>query len=286
MSIDMNYKYKTLLAKKFYYLWRLYKLKKENYILMIHAVDHCNLNCYGCNHFSPLAKKTYLNIKTYSNEIMILLRQKAYLIFKEVHILGGEPLLNPDITKILIKTRKAFPQNFTTIKLITNGMLLKKMPIDFWDAIRKQNIIVSITLYPIKFNYSEILQLCDKHKINYEIFDDRSKPGTFELTKLKSKGGKFGDLKNYYRCHLYNCYQLKEGKIYTCPLSANVDILNKKFNVNFKHHKKDFLSIDKLTIVKFWKYRLTPKSFCRNCSIPNGRVDWQYSECSKKEWIE
>lgn len=28
---------------------------EHGYHIEMHVVDHCNLNCFGCNHFSPLA---------------------------------------------------------------------------------------------------------------------------------------------------------------------------------------------------------------------------------------
>ena len=31
----------------------------------IHLVDHCNLNCKGCLHFSPLSEEKYLEIQSF-----------------------------------------------------------------------------------------------------------------------------------------------------------------------------------------------------------------------------
>jgi hypothetical protein len=30
-----------------------------------HIVDHCNLNCIGCSHFSPLAEKWFEDFETF-----------------------------------------------------------------------------------------------------------------------------------------------------------------------------------------------------------------------------
>jgi hypothetical protein len=32
----------------------------DGFELEIHIVDHCNLNCAGCNHFTALAKEYYI----------------------------------------------------------------------------------------------------------------------------------------------------------------------------------------------------------------------------------
>jgi len=35
--------------------------------LEMHIVDHCNLNCAGCNHFCPLAEPFYISLKEFQN---------------------------------------------------------------------------------------------------------------------------------------------------------------------------------------------------------------------------
>ena len=35
----------------------------------IHLVDHCNLNCRGCTHFSPLAQEFYLDLDSYECDL-------------------------------------------------------------------------------------------------------------------------------------------------------------------------------------------------------------------------
>ena len=35
----------------------------------IHLVEHCNLNCFGCNHFSQLANEGYTDINEYDKDM-------------------------------------------------------------------------------------------------------------------------------------------------------------------------------------------------------------------------
>ena len=44
-----------------------------NYI-ETHILEHCNLNCRGCSHFSGLAHKEFKNIDDYINEMSALSR--------------------------------------------------------------------------------------------------------------------------------------------------------------------------------------------------------------------
>jgi ABC-2 type transport system ATP-binding protein len=34
----------------------------------VHLADHCNLNCKGCYHFSPLAPEKFLDIEQYERD--------------------------------------------------------------------------------------------------------------------------------------------------------------------------------------------------------------------------
>ena len=34
----------------------------------VHIVEHCNLNCKQCEHFSPLAEKSYLPVERYERD--------------------------------------------------------------------------------------------------------------------------------------------------------------------------------------------------------------------------
>ncbi|WP_287492386.1 radical SAM protein [Sellimonas sp.] len=80
----------------------------------------CNLSCIGCSNFCDYPHKGYENWET--NEANI--EQWAKIIEPEVFgIMGGEPLLNPELEKWIYGIRKYFPK--TTILLMTNGTLLK-----------------------------------------------------------------------------------------------------------------------------------------------------------------
>ena len=53
----------------------------------IHIVEHCNLNCKGCAHFSSIAKESYLDIESFEESCKKLSKIKKHIYtFK---ILGG-----------------------------------------------------------------------------------------------------------------------------------------------------------------------------------------------------
>ena len=86
-----------------------------------HIVDHCNLNCAGCSHFSPLASEWYESLEDFRKDFTEL-ANKTNTQVKTIRIMGGEPLLHPQVTDFLITARQLFPTS--EIQLVTNGILL------------------------------------------------------------------------------------------------------------------------------------------------------------------
>ena len=44
-------------------------VSKDKIRFIVDIVDHCNLNCKGCGHFSPLAPKSFLDIETFETDL-------------------------------------------------------------------------------------------------------------------------------------------------------------------------------------------------------------------------
>lgn len=73
----------------------------------IEVTEHCNLNCKSCGSFAPLADEEYIDIDELDRD----LRRLSELSDGEVHhinILGGEPLLHPEIARIVEMVRHYF----------------------------------------------------------------------------------------------------------------------------------------------------------------------------------
>ena len=91
----------------------------------IHITDHCNLNCKGCTHFSPLSEEFYLNIDNFRTDLARLAALTGAQL-GQIFLLGGEPLLHPHLTDFFPIARDLFPN--TQIIIITNGILLPQQP--------------------------------------------------------------------------------------------------------------------------------------------------------------
>lgn len=259
--------------------------------LDIHASEHCNLKCSGCTHFSPLAKPEFCDLEQLDKSLAKLSQFEKKI--GAVQLLGGEPLLNPDICRMMEIARKHFGR--TQINLLTNGILLlsSKLPADFWEVCRENKIVIRVTIYPATRPLLEKLDaICREHNVTFELFADRTEAARgwthFPLYK-NGKGYWFYEFKWFklWKCGSLNCFQLVDDRIYACSHSAYARHLNTFFGTDFRHCDKDYLEVEKIRSVwQFRKLLLFATPFCqRYCGRGYQPARWKVSDCDPKEWI-
>jgi organic radical activating enzyme len=83
----------------------------------------CNLSCAGCTNYSDYQHKGYVKWETMKWHLSNWLE---VLDIQEFGIIGGEPLINPEINDWIHGCRALLPNK--TIRFTTNGLLLHKHP--------------------------------------------------------------------------------------------------------------------------------------------------------------
>lgn len=138
--------------------------------------------------------------------------------------MGGEPLLHPQIVKIFDITRRILPQTF--ICLHTNGILLTKMPDEFWEACRKNKIAFKITKYPVMKNFSEVVDLCLRNEIRIETLINGN-----EFLHWMDRSGNGQIEENFHACKskFGCCYISQELKTLYLPDSLLYGLLQPLF---------------------------------------------------------
>lgn len=261
------------------------KLKKRTLSCFeINLVEHCNLKCAYCTHFAPLAEEYYYDVVVFEKDIKRI-SELTSTDLSTIRLLGGEPLLHPKLNDILKITRNYFPN--TEIILVTNGILLLKKDTDFFETCKKNDIIIECTKYPIEVDYKEIKRFLLDNNIKFR-FARKTEIMQAKFVKypLKRKGD-ISFFHSYIPCIFYQDITLRNGKIYQCPIVANIHILNKYFNTNFKISEKDYVdihSIDSIEEVHSFINKKVP--FCRYCDIFEIELrDWTFSKKEISEWI-
>lgn len=258
--------------------------------LSIHANEHCNLNCKGCTPFSPIAEEEYCNLEILDRSLRNLSRMKKG--FNEIKIVGGEPLLNRELAKMIKIVRTHFDKN--PIYIWTNGILLQypeRMPADFWKACKDYDVSIRITAYPIRLDYARLIDTCKSNGVEASVFIDKSDGGSGWLSrKLNEKGNInfWSKLKVFklWRCDSYNCMHLVEDKIFACSPMGMIKHMNRRFGTDFQYSTTDFLFVEKIKkFSQIRKYLFLESPFCRYCPGKYLSSHWEVSKKAKEEWI-
>ena len=245
----------------------------------VHVTDHCNLNCRSCDHFSPLSNPYFIDLNKLEEDYR-LLAPVSHRFFNQIHLMGGEPLLHPEIEKIMILTRTYFPK--TTIWLYTNGIKLLSMQESFWKTCSEYSIQIYISKYPINIHYKQVCAIMDKWHLIYAV----STEVEYFFHYALDPSGKQNHRKSYETCDWGGVYiQLKNGILYPCARIAYIEKVNNTFGLKLKCTKEDFLEIKKLSRWNFLKFVTKSKPFCRYCTMERRKVSWVHSCKSKEEWL-
>lgn len=240
----------------------------------IHLCDHCNLNCKGCGHFCPIVdKEIFTDLEQFKKDIKELSKK---ILFDEIRLMGGEPLLHKEINEFICATRHTYPNS--EIRIVTNGILLSTMDIFFWKTVRNNRVIIDLSKYPAVGNeFSEYLDL---------INDNNATLGRINLSKKFLTTVNFkGDSnikKTHEKCHSKHCVTLWNSKLYPCPICYR-KYANEFFDENLLIYQG--LDIYKMSgremLSKFYK----PIEHCKYCEMINPeKFEWTHSEKEKSEW--
>lgn len=247
--------------------------------------EHCNLNCKGCSHFSPISPKYNMPFELYSKDL-----QQLSKVFKGkakcIHIMGGEPILHPQLNDILIETRRCFPK--AKIRLVTNGKKYKSLKDDFWDICRKNKIVISPTKYPSNIDYDEFKRISKSHHVKYRYMNGMKKTKMLKKFPFDLSGSQ-PPLESFKLCTQANkCVTLKNGRLFPCSTAAYADIFNKYFDENLEVFRGDSVNFYEIQNPKDILNRLSQRiDFCRYCDIKNMQegLEWGKSKKQKSEWV-
>lgn len=264
-------------------LWRITPHPFLNH-LVVDLVDHCNLNCRGCDHFAPVAKKYEIPVDVVIRDLKRMQELLPERIQK-IWLTGGEPLLHPHISKIIQATREIFPEHF--IAVLTNGTLLTRQNTSFWQICHNSNVQIQVTKYPIQFDYNEAEKIAQQHRVKYVYYAGGTATKTLYHIPLDVHG-KQDPVDNFLHCsHAQECTMLKNGKLYPCTVAPSLSIFNKAFDYHIPLTELDGINIFKVKNGDEIMEKLSrPMSVCRFCNI-KGRTEghpWETSKKNIEEW--
>jgi ABC-2 type transport system ATP-binding protein len=257
-------------------------MKKDSYFpysLETHLVDHCNLKCKGCSHFAPLVDgEVFTDIEVFKRDFSRL--KQLFEHIYEIRLMGGEPLLHPELLTFCHFIRNLYPN--TNVSIYTNGILLLKMSDDFWKTCSENNILVKITYYPIDLRVAEIRRKAKEHNVRLKI------PKQIKhFFKHFNIDGDSDPKASFLNCRLmFQTPQLREGKLFPCFFPAYVHIFSQYFNQSLYASEDDYINIfDNINQADIIEFLDRPIPMCRWCVTRRSFTKWGSSEQNINEWI-
>lgn len=247
----------------------------ENIIdsMEIHIVEHCNLQCDHCWHFSNIAEPSFYDVEKYDKDIEALSNAISGGELKQFKLLGGEPLLHPEINELVKITRKHLKN--TSLSVVTNCILLTSMDESFWKTLADNNVNISPTVYPILIDWDGIANKAEKYNISLVTLEGKKIKNFRKKKKLKYFSKLTLDLNGEQKtnrpdCKFKNgCMNYIDGKLYRCFIPSNIYHFNKKFGTDLQVSQGDYINLYEINNIKELKKRIDAWShdypFCRYC---------------------
>lgn len=266
---------------------------------------HCNLRCKNCDCYAPLAKERYTLYKDFAKD-MEKLKKLAPNRNIDVCFMGGEPTLNPDLTKLLQKTRSLWPDS--SLLILSNAVNLNQFGDDFWTAIKETNTDFHITKYPINIDRKKYEEMAERNGVTisyeavksnkfydlktHEVIDDNYNQDGFKWSKnILDLEGRQNYRKLFKTCPHRGIISYARGNIYYCYVHAHIKSFIDYFKVNIPITEKDYIKIaDVKDIREIDEFINTPKPLCRFCKQCHNTcyggtpLEWGFSEYKISEW--
>jgi hypothetical protein len=270
---------------------------KPLHVVDCHIVNHCNLNCRGCDRFAQCAETEIISV----NEVETGLRRLREIMgdnVRHLNLIGGEPLLHPECIQLMNIVRKYFSRN-TYCRFITNGILLPQQSDEFYITLAKTFFVLTATVYKVKVDWDVVEANCSKHGVELQYRYNRDgKEFTHTNNgcevecfskRLLDLNGKQEPESSYDKCSRSNrCYQLIGSKFYTCTQVGHVKHFNKYFGKNLELCKQDYLDLFEVNNAhQICEYVSKSIPFCRYCRRNELQVGipWKVSDKSIEEYI-
>lgn len=255
--------------------------------LVFNILDHCNLRCKGCDHFACVADEYIIPHERLHKDIVRMSEILHGDNVMKIAVMGGEPLLHPELLEILKDVRKHFP--YAIIRLTTNGLLLLQQNEEFWKTCREYDITIVNTKYPIQLDYAKMKEVAKEQGVKFQYFegtgDDTVKTSSKKTITLD---GTNDPVKSFAQCYISNYGNfVMEGKFYGCPFSCqSYRIFNQKFGKNLRMTEKDYLDIYQVKdMQELFEFSAKPRPYCRYCSGIDRWHEWERSKKDISEWV-
>lgn len=239
------------------------------------AIDTCNLRCRQCAASSPFA--TDPNTPSLDEFRATLRALEPVFRAHQIKILGGEPLLNPELVALMRVARESGV--FEAVRVTTNGVLLPKMADEFWALAD----IVEVSVYPAtESKLRLVLPSAGAKALEHGTTLETNPKSEFQLaisdTRIEDEVMVRGIFGSCSEAHEWSCHLLYRNRVYRC---SRVHMLDKYLDETGVAHapftELDGLAIDPrptlLQELHDYLSREQPLKACEFCLGTSGRYE-------------
>ena len=261
----------------------------EEMTFEVSLADHCNLSCKMCDHYSQLSPEWFVDMDTFERDMVQMGKLFNHTV-GAITLVGGEPALHKDIIKCMEITRREFPD--AELIILTNGLLLLGLENsphgNFWEACKRLNFYITITVYPINFDYTQLEKKAEEYGVILAMSSNIHADELTKATKIMDKHAmdlsRNAEVTGFVSCAYFNKFNvLREGRFYMCPVEAHINIFNDHFKQNLPLEEADSLDIHR---AKSWEelseFAAKRIPFCGHCDLRNWRQHSQWKASTKE----
>jgi cyclic pyranopterin phosphate synthase len=251
-----------------------------HYACQADIVNQCNLACRDCDHISPIARNRFANPDTLYRDFSMLAK-----VYKPqlVQLLGGEPLLHPDIVTVIKAVRASGISD--RVMVLTNGLLLSRMNDEFWESLDD----LEISIYPDSNLDRKLLEnyqaKATEHGVRLEIYYYKEFRRHFSLAGTQDQALVERIYRSCKKVHVWGCHSIYEGHIYKCPQSIFIPGM---LGLAKEQHSRDGLKLrDSADFLdELYRFLTSPEPLqaCRNCLSCAG-IMRPHTQVRPRDWL-
>jgi organic radical activating enzyme len=247
--------------------------------LEVNATMHCNMRCVSCSHLAPLYRRANTDPAALATTLTVLAKHYHAAYTK---ILGGEPLLHPQLLDVIEAVRSSGVCD--TVLVCTNGTLLHRAPAAFWAAVDS----IEISVYPSRpiggAEHDRFRALAREHGVDLVVNHYGHFRVAYAETPARSTSLVREIFDTYKLAHVWLSHTVHNGWLYRCPQSValpeQLEHADWASTVDALEIVDDPAFLDRL--VEF-VHRSTPLRACRNCLGSVGKLH-PHVEVSRRQW--
>ncbi len=234
--------------------------------LSLHVTDHCNFNCIGCNHASPYYEPNNLDPVCFSEPLQKL---GEFCYAKEIHLVGGEPFLHPDLYGF-IRSIKESNKVSDFIRLYTNGFWLSERGLLRHAPVLDQIDALHVSMHPESPGGEVVEQMLRTIKKKHHIVAQKHRNDRFYKVGFRESPAGRGS------CPVKKCmHLLPDGRLVKCAVAGYYAPKSEDVTKGFMDHSGSaFYDVSQGNCESFAKWYNGMAQCCRFCGYAEDSIPY------------